>query len=186
MIRKLSRLIVASTLMVAPLTLYAESNAPLYPEFPAMKDSKAYKRFITRPLSERSKLLYMIDRFTDSKIKIVYDGVYFDPGVVGPIARWFLSRHYNKEAAEKWVMMWCNTSVPEGNLIWVQLPQGQFRLGRDILLEELKALNESVAGTHAPTVAVSSDASLPSSESVASQIGTTTLAPMVQASGNKT
>ena len=122
----------------------------------------------------------MIDRFTDSEVKIVYDGVYFEPGVVGPIARWFLAHHYSKETPEKWIMSWCNTSVPAGNLIYVQLPDGSFRLGREVLLQELTLLNERVAIKRAKSL----DRENLNSEKVPSQLGASTLSTLGQTSSN--
>ena len=107
-----------------------------------LKESTAYQQYKMRPLSDHSELIFLIDRFADSDIEIVYDGHYYSAAFVGRIARWFLSRHYKKEAAEKWVMTWCNTSVVTGNLIWTKLPGGKFRLAREVLLSELKALHE--------------------------------------------
>ena len=41
-------------------------------------------------------------------------------------------------------MRWCNTSIPAGNLIWVKLSDGKFRLAREVLLEELAALDQII------------------------------------------
>ena len=160
--------------------VYAKPYAPLYPGFPSLEESKAYQQYKLRPAGERSKLLYLIDRFTDSDVKIVYDGEYFEALTAGRIARWFLSRNYKNESAEKWIMRWCNTSILENNLIWVRLPDGRFRLSREILLEELAALNSVSEKDNAASTPISGSISPPGS--VDSSLGNGTLNPLAQAS----
>lgn len=141
-----SRLVVAaSILLVSASPAFANENKPLYPGFPAVQESIAYKQFRNRPGNERSKLLYLIDRFSTADIKIVFDGIYYATPMVARIARWFLANNYSKETAEKWVMIWCNQSAFTGQIIWVQLPDGKFKLAREVLLEELEALNALLA-----------------------------------------
>lgn len=123
--------------------LAAEPYALLYSGFPAIEHSKAFGRFLKRPPTDRSKLLYLIDRFAESKVQILYDGHYFDTAFASQFARWFLARHYRDESPRRWIMRWCNTSILSGELIRVRLPDGEFRLSREVLLDELKAL-ESV------------------------------------------
>lgn len=106
-----------------------------------MEKSEAFRQYKLRPPSENSKLIYLIDRFSDTEIEILYDSHFFSAKFSGRVARWFLSRHYKQEKAETWIMRWCNTSTPAGHLIWVKLPNGKFRLAREILFEELKVLD---------------------------------------------
>ncbi|MBI3314128.1 MAG: hypothetical protein HYZ83_07835 [Candidatus Omnitrophica bacterium] len=132
-------------LMMVTLTLEAALSASvfavLYEGFTPTKDSQAYTEFIKRPVSEHSKLLYLIDRFGDADVQIVYDGHYFSAPFAARVARWFISRNYKKEPAQKWIMRWCNTTIARGNLIWVKLPNEKFRLAREVLVEELKSLD---------------------------------------------
>ena len=137
-----------AVMMVVSLTLntalFAEAAAPppLYSGLSHLTESQAYQQYRNRPVSELSKIIYLIDRFMNSGIEILYDGHYFSAQFSGRVARWFLATHYRKENAEQWVMRWCNTTVPAGNLIWVKLPDGKFLLAREVLLSELKKLNE--------------------------------------------
>ena len=124
------------------VTVFAAASQALYPNLTPIPESPAYQQYRNRPVSELSKIIYLIDRFMDSDIEILYDGHYFDAKFSGRVARWFLATHYRKENAEQWIMRWCNTTVPEGNLIWVKLPDGSFLLAREVLLTELKKLNE--------------------------------------------
>ena len=173
-------LIVLSVLISLAPNVFARSYQPLYSGFSPIQSSEAYKQFKTRPVEDKSKLLYLIDRFADANVKIVYDGHYFDAPLVGRIARWFLARHYRGENPEKWIMLWCNQSIPEGNLIWVELPGGRFRLSREVLLQELQAINELTAQRASNSSALSD--SIPS-DSVTSQLNAS-LAQVVQASPN--
>ena len=127
-------------------TLSAAGVVPLYPKLPPFQESLAYHQFKTRPLTESSKLLYLIDRFADTEIEISYDGHYYNAKFAGQVARWFLARRYQHEPAQQFILKWCNASIPGGNLIWVKFPKGRFRLAREILLEELKMLNAFLEG----------------------------------------
>jgi hypothetical protein len=112
---------------------------------PPLKESNAYQQFKVRPISDFSKLIYLVDRFGSLKIQIKYDGNYFSALFAGRIARWFLQRNYKDEPPHDWIMKWCNQSVPAGNLIWAKMPDGKFRLAREVLLEEMDALEKAMA-----------------------------------------
>ncbi len=119
--------------------------------FPPARESQAFQQFKLRPVSESSKLLYLIDRFAGTKIEIVYNGRYFGAPFAANLARWFLARNYKNQKPKEWVMRWCNTSVPAGNLIWVKLPNGKFQLAREMLLRELKELEQIVSEDESQT-----------------------------------
>ena len=103
--------------------------------------SQAYKQFTSRPYSELSKIIYLIDRFGDAGIEILYDGHYYQARFAKQVARWFLFHRYKKETAEQWIQVWCHKSVFSGNLIWVKLADKSMHPAREVLLEELKALD---------------------------------------------
>ncbi len=113
-------------------------------ELPPMKDSAAYQQFCTKPVTELSKLVYLIDRFGASDIQVVYDNYHYNAKFCAVVARWLLSMRYHQETAEQFIIRWCNTSFPGGNLIWVKYPDGDYRLARDILKEELRLLESTV------------------------------------------
>ena len=144
--------LVILVLAVANTTLVAAGVVPIYSGFPPLKESAAYQQYRSRPVSELSKLIYLIDRFADTDIQILHDSHYFDAKFAGHVARWFLSRHYRGETTSQWILRWCNASVPAGNLIWVKLPAGQFKLAREILLGELRDLETLAAETPAAAV----------------------------------
>lgn len=133
---------------------FAGGLLAIYPGFQEVRETKAYEQFRARPQSEFSKLLFLIDRFSEADIQIVYDGHYFSTRFVSRLARWFLSRKYRSETSTEWILRWCSTTVPKGNYIWVKLPDGRFRRAREILLKELQLL-EQVAAEDKPKEEVS-------------------------------
>jgi hypothetical protein len=108
---------------------------------PPLKESFAYKQFALRPYSDLSKLVYLIDRFMEADIQILYDGHYYSAKFAKQVARWFLISHYKKEKPEKWVMQWCNKTM-SGNLIWVKFSDGTLQPSREILINELKVIEK--------------------------------------------
>ena len=109
----------------------------------SVPECAAFKQFQMRPVSHLSKLLYLIDRFGTLDIQVRYDGHDYSAAFVARLAKWFLARNYNKQEPREWVMRWCNTSIG-GQLIWVRMPNGSYRLAREILLEELDALEKAM------------------------------------------
>ncbi len=137
---------------------FAAEKEPLYPGFVPIRESKAYERFSKRTLCDASKLIYLIDRFADSEIKIVYDQQNYETAFVGTVARWFFARNYRKQTPRDWIMNWCNVSVITGRLIYVKLPDGRMLLARDVLLNEIDEINRVIReNQNGPTLASASD-----------------------------
>lgn len=132
-------IMMALSILLCPL-LQAAEKGEAQQGFEAVAESAALKAFLARPVTEHSKLLYLIDRFEHADIQIVYAGHYFDASAASRVARWFLARRYKDETVHKWVMQWCNTSIPSGELIWVKFGNGKFKLAREVLFDELKKL----------------------------------------------
>ncbi len=140
--------LILSTLLFFPVIFPAQVQAaekpktgqPAPSDFPPILESKAYLQFKSRPVSELSRLIYLIDRFGGTKIEVVYNGNYYKPVFVASLAKFFLSQNYRKETVNEWIMKWCNVSIPSGNLIWVRFPDGKFKLSRDVLKSEMAAL----------------------------------------------
>ncbi len=130
------------TLLGLPQTSSALAEVPVRPGIPPTLESKAFEQFMLRPTTELSKIIYLIDRFSDSKIEILYEDHYYSALFASRVARFFLPRHYRQEAAEHWVLTWCSTSIPSGSPIWVKFEDGSFKLAREVLLEELKSIEE--------------------------------------------
>ena len=140
---RISVMVVVSV-FVLESTLFSSKPFFLYSGVEPLRDSSAYRQFKLRDVSDFSKLVYLIDRFGSTDIQIVYDNHYFKATFAARVARWFLKRNYRKETPQEWVMRWCNTSIPAGNLIWIKLPDGKFRLAREVLFEELAALEQAI------------------------------------------
>jgi len=128
-----------------PKLLFAEEKLP-YPGFTLPIESKAYQQFKLRPMSDLSKLIYLIDRFIDSDIQIMYENHYYPAFFAARAARAFLPAHYKNEKPEAWIMQWCSTSFPSGAPIWMKFSDGSFKLGREVLIQELKLLNQTLEG----------------------------------------
>lgn len=148
-------------LMFLGLTVSAfaeEGTFALYPEIGRVQDSDAYKQYLLRPRSEYSKLLFLIDRLGSVEVDVLYDGIHYKMDFIAPFARIFLSRNYHNETAQDWVMKWCNRSIRLSELIWVDLPNKKVKLAREILGNELKALDDAVAQEKTPPPAEASSA----------------------------
>src|SRR5437868_6872523 len=52
----------------------APIEKPLPPGFVPLKDSVAFQQYQRRPKSDLSKLLFLIDRFSQTDIEIIYEG----------------------------------------------------------------------------------------------------------------
>ena len=156
-------LLLAIALGAFPSQAFAQSR--FNPEISPLEQSRAYQLFQTRQKNELSKLVFLIDRFKDSKIKIVYDGIEYSPPFVAKLARWFLPSHYHDENAEKWIMVWCNKSYSERKLIWVKDSKENVKLAREVLLEELKALESQMVKS--PNVSRTEESKQTSKEAVA-------------------
>lgn len=126
--------------------LCADAAAPegvSHAGFIALKDSSAYQQYQRRPKSDLSRLLYLIERFGQSEIEVIYEGFHLPAAKAAPIARWFLGRNYRRETPAEWIYKWCNKTVPNGELILVKFPDGTVRLGREVLFEELAVLEKA-------------------------------------------
>lgn len=125
--------------------LDAAARKPIASYLPALEHSEAYQQFSRRPISDFSKLIYLIDRFGESDFEILYEGHYFKASFAANFCRWFLAKNYKNEPLSDFIMNWCNRSFLKKELIWVKLPDGEFRLGREVLQEELNNLDAVLA-----------------------------------------
>ncbi len=108
--------------------------------------SKAYQQFTRRPLSDRSKLLYLIEHFQAQDIEVYYDGYYYKAPFAAGIAKYFLMNFYKNQTVPVWILKWCNVSIG-GHLIYVKYPDGSFRLSRDVLIDQWKLLESAIAAS---------------------------------------
>lgn len=137
------------TLVVPATTLRADEPAALLlatcpNDFPPIQESKAFKQFVLKPTSELSKLIYLIDRFGESKIEVQYEDHYYEAIFVGRVVRMFLAAHYEQQSADYWLSEYAVTSIPSGKPIWLKFPDGSFKRAREVFSGELKALDQTV------------------------------------------
>lgn len=110
-------------------------------ELTPLAQSRAFQQFQNRDDSERSKLLFLVDRLSESNIKeIMYEGRAYHPMLVTGIARLYLSRHYEQEPAEGWLSKWCFRTIRKGEPVWVKLANGECVNAKEVLLGELEKL----------------------------------------------
>lgn len=126
----------------APVSFSQSASLELVP----LSQSRAYAQFENRDASERSKLLFLVDRLAESNIKeIVYEGRGYHPLFVTGLARLYLSRHYKEEEAEGWLAKWCFRTIKSGAPVWVKLKNGDMMNAKEVLMEELDKLEETSA-----------------------------------------
>ncbi len=118
-------------------------EAPVYAGFLPLKDSPAFQQYLRRPKNDLSRLIYLLERFGQSDVEIIYEGFHLPAAKAAPIARWFLGRNYRHEPPSQWIYQWCNKTIPNGKLILVKFSDGTVRLGREVLFEELAALEKA-------------------------------------------
>lgn len=110
---------------------------------PPFRESEAYHRYQGRSPSELSKLLYLMDRFRNTQFQVIYEGTTYDSNQAVDYARRYLASHYHQEKAERWIKDHAYRSGPGGRVIYMKYPDGKKRPARDVLLDELKALEQA-------------------------------------------
>lgn len=121
------------------------SSADYYPGFVPVKESKAYKLFLEQPDTDRNRLVYLIQRLMLTDIVIVYDSFQVPARLAAILAKAFLEKHYKDETPLKWINKWCSRSVITGEATKAAFPGGFTMKGREMLLLELRLLDEALA-----------------------------------------
>ncbi len=128
---------------IVPSAFAAErSTESFLASFPAIQHTKAFEQYRARPENELSKMLYLVDRFGETDLEILYDGKTFKSGMVARIVRWFIKTHYKNETSESWINQWCYRTIPAGVVIWVKGKDGNYYPAREVLMEELYRLDQ--------------------------------------------
>lgn len=109
--------------------------------------AKAVEQYRRRPESDRSKLIYLMERFRDTDVQVVYDGYNYGARESAVHARQYIARHYKKGRAGDWVREHAYRSNPGGQIIYLKFPDGRIQTLRDVLLEELTMLETLMAQT---------------------------------------
>lgn len=103
---------------------------------PPFQETLAFKQYQKRPQSELSKILYLMDRFKKAPVIVIYDRVEYESDVALKYAKSYVAKHYRREDAAAWIRENAYRSL-HGGVIYVKLPDGNKRLLRDLLIEEL-------------------------------------------------
>lgn len=141
LLRKNYKLAVLSFLVCSGLLIPQARGQTASLELTPLAQSRAFQQFQNRDASERSKLLFLVDRLNESNIKeIVYEGRGYHPMLVTGIARLYLSRHYEQERAKSWLSKWCFRTIRKGEPVWVKLQNGERVNAKEVLLDELEKL----------------------------------------------
>ncbi len=111
----------------APLTLLPAETTP------------AYAQYSRRPSTELSKLIYLIDRFKETALQVLYDGYEYTAPEAARYAKNFLAKNYKEGSADSWVKNHCYRTEG-GSIIYLKDPAGELRPLQDVLLTELETL----------------------------------------------
>ncbi len=107
-------------------------------------ESQAYQKFLNRPKNEISKLSFLIDRFRDMGVIVIYEGHEFDAEKAAQFAKKYLKENYKPGdgSAESWIKLHCYRSEASKEVIQMRFPDKKEKPVRDVLLEELTELNQ--------------------------------------------
>jgi len=128
--------------------LTAWSSSKEYPELGLgpLKDSAAYRSFLNRPLSEYSKVKYLVDRFKSAPVQINYDGHNYRLKDISGIVEMYMRCHYDKKrSAKEWVMEYANRTLSGNKPILLRLEDGASYQTGHVLLSELNRLERTLS-----------------------------------------
>ncbi len=111
-----------------------------YAGLPPISESEAFERYKKRIKTELSKLIFLLDRFNSPEMEIKIDGNTYRAEQAFPFAKAFLAVYYKKEKAEVWIQKYCYRSPFSNQVMLGCIKDEKCVPGRDLLLEELKAL----------------------------------------------
>lgn len=111
-------------------------------EWPSVETSTAYERYLNRPRTELSRLIYLLDRFNFEGMEIRVDGTTYQAPMCVPFVKMYLGINYRKERAEVWIQKHVYRSPFTNEVMVGRLPGEDYRPGRDMLFEELAKLRK--------------------------------------------
>lgn len=122
--------------MILPFPDKTLSKSSLSP----FQESLAYQQYSRRPKTELSKLVYLMDRLKKGHFIILYNGRPYEAVKIATLVKGYIALNYRKEKAEDWIQNHAYKSRSKGQVIFLQSPDGEKRVLKDVLLEELKLL----------------------------------------------
>lgn len=136
LMKKIVFFLLITVLAGSPLELAVADLTPA-------SESEAYERFKRRKSkTELSKLLYLMDRFKVADFKVRYAGSWYDATWAMKQARSYLKRYYDGEDSSEFVHKHAYRPRFGDGIVYLKLADGEVRLLRDALLEELEILNQ--------------------------------------------
>ena len=90
--------------------------------------------------SELSKLLYLVKRISQTNAKVIYSRREYETRCLAFFISSYISVNYKNEKAEDWIKANAYRAKRDGSLIYIKYPNGESRLAKDLLLEELRVL----------------------------------------------
>ncbi len=118
------------------------SSSVVFAQLGPIEESLAYKRYQSRPQTELSKLIYVMDRFNVPGVEVKVDDSTFSADKVFPFWKVNLRVSYDEEAAEEWIQRYCYRSDDTNEVIYMRTGNEDFKPARDSFLEELNRLRE--------------------------------------------
>ena len=112
---------------------------------PPLEESPAYQRFLRGPRTEMAKLLFILDRFHNTDYTVTFNGATYDANTAVRFGRDYLRKFYGGEKADEWLKIHAYHAGPDGRLIYIKSPSGEWRPMAEVFLEELEALNQAQA-----------------------------------------
>lgn len=134
---------------LALLSLWVSGSAQKVPPLseeglPPIEESEALRRYLRRPKTELTRLLYLADRFLNTEFQVIYNGRPYDSNTAVKYARSYLFKNHKKEKAESWIKVHAHRAGNAGEIIYVKYPSGAKRPAREFLLEELQSLDAAM------------------------------------------
>lgn len=117
-------------------------SAPASADILSLENSLAMEQYKKRPVSEFSKLLYLKDILKESDFTIIYNGRTYEPSSISTLISTYVRLNYKKESAETWIAKHAYRSPTKGKIIYLKDPQGETVPLKDVLLSELKTLQD--------------------------------------------
>lgn len=112
-------------------------------DLPPREESAAYQQYVKRPRTDLSKLIYLMDRFKGSDFKILFDSNEYQSSEALRYAKTYLAKNYkSNEKAESWLKTHSYRSPTMGKVIYFKFSDSQYQPLRDVLLEELRELED--------------------------------------------
>ena len=108
--------------------------------FAFQPNPRAMQQYDLRPVSELSKILYLLDLFQGTDIVIVYDGMEYNSKVALKYSREYVARHYKNQKAKDWILKNASKSLESMKPIYVKNAEGILKPLSEVLVEELKKL----------------------------------------------